>query len=769
MKAKHFIGLMITCCCMAVTSLYSQALFEEHILLEEFQGATCIASTDFDADGDMDFAATANDGHKVSWFENDGMQHFTEHVVITGFTKAKTVLAAKVDNNDSYDIVASAKTLGRFSWFSNDGSGNFTEHIITDSTWTSADFAYAADIDGDNDNDLILVACDNHKIAWAENDGNGNFTIYMLKENWTKANWATVNDLDDDQDMDILATAKAGQLIWFRNDGQENFTEQTLVDSIPGLNSVQVTDFDGDGDPDLVATACDVSDQVAWYENNGSFEFGQHLLKDQYNGARASKIADPDNDGDPDILSIAWQTGIVHLWENNGTGIFTERVVRDDAYDMIQVHATDLDLDGDSDILGACFGSHEIRWWENIVPFMVPDFSADSLTGHGSLHISFSDLSYSNPPVKSWKWDFNSDGTVDSYLQNPQWFVDAPGSYTVTLVVSSDSLTDTVVKQGYIRVFDGESSLEFNGTNSRIKCNNDSTVNLGSCFTVEAWIKPSGFGESGAGRIFDKTLISLYIYASGPLVPEDSCVVLTMAHTSGNVSVVCTPGNSVKLNAWQHLAFTYNDTLNEVHIYTDGTDQPIVVVTPPDGPVSNSENREVIIGNNRNNSQGFAGCIDEVRMWTNIRTTEEISEWMLMNLPAGQTGLAGYWKMNEGMGDTTIDQSGFGHYGPLTGAQWAQGVDLTSIGIGDPLPLSGSQENPFSLYPNPCNGYLTIGSSRELGTVNLTDINGMVLKQFYFNAGENIKADITRYPDGIYFLHVFTGEKCHSGKIIIAR
>ncbi len=758
---------MAGCFCLAATGLFSQALFEEHVLLENFQGATCIATADFDADGDVDYVATANDGHKVSWFENDGAQQFTEHMIVSGFTKAKTVLAAKIDNNNSYDIIASSKTLGRFSWFCNNGSGNFTEHIITDSTWTSADFAFASDIDGDDDNDLVLVSCDNNKIAWARNDGSGNFTIYMIRENWTKANWATVMDMDDDQDMDIIATAKAGQIIWFRNDGMENFTGQILVDSIPGLNSVQVADFDGDDDPDLVATACDLTDRVAWYENNGVFVFTQHLLKDQYNGARACKIADIDLDGDTDILSIAWQSGFVHLWENDGTGRFSERVVCDHAYDMIQVCVTDLDLDGDPDILGACYADHEIRWWESITPFLVPDFSADSLTGHGSLSVTFADLTYSNPPVKSWKWDFDSDDTFDSFLQNPLWVVNKPGNYTVTLVASSDSLTDTIVKQGFIRVFDGESSLEFNGMNSRVKCNNDAKVNLSGCFTVETWIRPTGFGKSGSGRIFDKLLLSMYVCEKETAVPEDSCFVLMMAHASGTISTVCTPGNSVKINTWQHLALTYNDTLNEVRLFIDGADQPIIIITPPNGPLVNNGNREVIIGNNRNSNQGFSGCIDEVRLWTAIRTPEEISKWMYKNLPMEQTGLAGYWKLNEGVGDTASDKSGCRQHGLLTDAKWAQGVDLTSIGIRDPLLWTGLDGNPFFFYPNPCFGYLTIWSSQELETVSLTDINGTILDHFHLKPGERIIKDISRYAKGTYVLHSISGGKRVSGKIIL--
>jgi hypothetical protein len=239
-----------------------------------------------------------------------------------------------------------------------------------------------------------------------------------------------------------------------------------------------------------------------------------------------------------------------------------------------------------------------------------------------------------------------------------------------------------------------------------------------------------------------------------------------MAHATGTVSLVCTPSRSVKLNIWQHLAFSYNDILNEVHLFIDGVDQPVIMITPPAGPVAANGNREIVIGNNRNFSQGFLGCIDEVRLWTTIRTPEEISVWMQKNLPDGQTSLAGYWKMNEGRGDSAYDQSGCGHHGPLTGVNWAQGVEMSPSVIIDPLHPDGSRDNRLPGYPNPCNGYLTIGRLQESGTVSLTDMKGTVLGRFYLKKGESIIVDFSRYAKGIYILQSNSDGKWMSGKII---
>lgn len=757
----------------------AQILLTEKVIRADFQGATCIAAADFNGDGFKDFVVTANTGDKVGWFENDGNQLFTEHIIIGGFNGAKGVAVGKIDGNDTWDIVATAKLDGRFSWFGNNGSGQFTEHVITDSTWTSADYVEVADLDQDGDQDLILVACDNHRIAWAENDGNGGFTIHILKENWNKANWASVADLDKDGSMDIIATAKAGQIIWFRNDGEENFVQDTLYDQLDGVNSVRVADLDGDGDLDLAATACGNSNLVAWFENDGGYTYTMHLLRDHYAGARACEIHDLDQDGDTDILSIAWQGALVNFWENDGSGHFTERIISDKAYDMIRIHVTDLDRDGDPDILGACFGNDEIRWWENINTFLLPGFTSDSLSGQNHLRVHFQDLSVSKPVIKSWAWDFDNDGVTDSYDQNPYHDFVLPGYYTVKLRVASDSLTDSIVRQDCIRVFDGESALEFNGTDSRMLCEQGTILNITGPFTFEAWIRPDGFGATGIGKIFDKSAISLFTYRSGNVVQSDTCLALIMTHQGGKVSTVATPPGSLKLTEWQHVAVTYHDSSGRLKIFIDGAEQLLEIVNPPEGPVSGNELKPLAIGNAINGNMAFTGCIDECRLWSAERTPEEIMEWMDLNLPDGQSGLHGYWKLNEGNGDTAYDHSGIGRNGKLQKLQWAQGVHLATLSVEEEHDI---RERPvvIRVQPNPASGMVTFSIVSEIrGEFRAAVFNSNGLKVTdlpSFRCQRNKEHVLTwdcrtgnrkSCPPGVYFLTLTTGNTTVTEKIII--
>jgi PKD repeat protein/predicted small secreted protein len=84
------------------------------------------------------------------------------------------------------------------------------------------------------------------------------------------------------------------------------------------------------------------------------------------------------------------------------------------------------------------------------------DFTADVTGGEVPLTVQFTDLSVAvSGDIVSWEWDFNNDGTIDSYDQNPVWTYTENGSYTVKLTASDGTDTDTEIKQDYISVNSG--------------------------------------------------------------------------------------------------------------------------------------------------------------------------------------------------------------------------------------------------------------------------------------------------------------------------
>ncbi len=121
----------------------------------------------------------------------------------------------------------------------------------------------------------------------------------------------------------------------------------------------------------------------------------------------------------------------------------------------------------------------------------VADFTASSTQITAGESVSFTDLSVNNPT--SWSWSFEGGTPAVSSMQNPVITYNTEGNYTVTLVVSNASGSNTLVKTGYISVLapfvgnlmiteimqnpslvpdsDGEWFEVFNPTNSPIDMN----------------------------------------------------------------------------------------------------------------------------------------------------------------------------------------------------------------------------------------------------------------------------------------------------------
>ena len=77
-------------------------------------------------------------------------------------------------------------------------------------------------------------------------------------------------------------------------------------------------------------------------------------------------------------------------------------------------------------------------------------FSASPTSGPAPLLVDFTDESTGSPT--SWQWDFDNNGTVDSYDQNPSHTYSSAGTYTVKLTVSDGVDSDDEIKTDYIEV-----------------------------------------------------------------------------------------------------------------------------------------------------------------------------------------------------------------------------------------------------------------------------------------------------------------------------
>jgi len=90
------------------------------------------------------------------------------------------------------------------------------------------------------------------------------------------------------------------------------------------------------------------------------------------------------------------------------------------------------------------------------------DFSADQTIIMAGNPIQFTDLSTGNPT--SWEWDFENDGTIDCYEQNPEWTYNEIGIYSVSLTISDGTNEDTELKEDYITVIEAQAPILVSAT-----------------------------------------------------------------------------------------------------------------------------------------------------------------------------------------------------------------------------------------------------------------------------------------------------------------
>jgi hypothetical protein len=161
------------------------------------------------------------------------------------------------------------------------------------------------------------------------------------------------------------------------------------------------------------------------------------------------------------------------------------------------------------------------------------------------------------------------------------------------------------------------SALSFDGSNDYFEIPDSSSLDINENISITAWVYPNGWGGSGMGRIVDKgPSYEFYIW--------DVQSAIKIWFNNGAVDVTANL-NSLQLNKWQHVAFTYNR--QNVRFYVDG----LLVGSPGATSVLGLNDNSLFIGNNRYGSRQFNGTIDEVRIWNRTLTQAEIQADM--NVP----------------------------------------------------------------------------------------------------------------------------------------
>jgi parallel beta-helix repeat protein len=282
--------------------------------------------------------------------------------------------------------------------------------------------------------------------------------------------------------------------------------------------------------------------------------------------------------------------------------------------------------------------------------------------------------SYVNEPAPSGGYvNLGSDGNTDQASKSPAsyLFVTKPDGGEVWPAGQTFPI-------GWRSLNTGEYALSFNGTSDYVQSGTTSLLNS-LPLTLEAWVRPSLRSD---GTNFPANVISndspgnqgqgfgLNVWPGGSQ--------LTVEYEDGLRTV---PNVSFSAGQWYHVAVVY--TSGEAKTYFNG--QLVDDYTFSQG--ANDGANQFSLGEfDTTSTDGtlnfFAGTLDEVRIWNTALTQANIQASMNSLLIGTETGLAAYYRFDEGSGTTAFDKT-------------SNQVNLT-LGTGSAAPIWVGSTAPLS-------------------------------------------------------------------------
>jgi len=211
--------------------------------------------------------------------------------------------------------------------------------------------------------------------------------------------------------------------------------------------------------------------------------------------------------------------------------------------------------------------------------------------------------------------------------------------------------------------FSTSSSLIFDGTDY-IQLNGGE---ISTAWTVELWYKKS---SNELSQTFLNKSSSTNASQSWALKLEQCCNTKKLGITKFNVADYTFSSSSAitDIDVWEHVVWAYES--NVVTAYINGLSVGTISVSVP---VLNwnviSQNRAI---------EAIAGAIDEIRIWNDLRTQNEIKSNMFKQLNGDESNLQAYYKMSTATGTTLVDNSSNSNDGTISGATW--GANYVPLG-----------------------------------------------------------------------------------------
>lgn len=385
-------------------------------------------------------------------------------------------------------------------------------------------------------------------------------------------------------------------------------------------------------------------------------------------------------------------------------------------------------------------------------------------------------------------------------IEEERVFVIASGNALIPEVILRDSV---VTSNDEINCLGETIELQFDGENDGVAIPDNPNLNFGSTqdFSIECRVKTPSAGDVAiVGNKdwqtgFNKGFVFSFKLPSGPEWKVNI--------GDGNQRADINTGGSIADNKWYTLSVTF-DRDGYMKMYQDGllldsTDISFI------GDINTDSG--LFLGSDINSAFNYNGAISEVRVWNTVLESENILQWHCSDIDDSHpqySELTGYWKLNEGAGNTIVnDNSLNNNNGNIIEATWEEVdslvitydysntpritdiaptvLDHLCIPVEDNWNLDGvslipdcsitslekvSTNYKIKIYPNPAKDEILV----ELNTKD--DIENLSL-ELYSSSGtkmlestihsSQMKLDVSHFVSGVYFLRFI-----ENGNIILA-
>ena len=266
----------------------------------------------------------------------------------------------------------------------------------------------------------------------------------------------------------------------------------------------------------------------------------------------------------------------------------------------------------------------------------------------------------------------------------------------VSIISNSIEFTFSALKNALITNY----SMNLNGTDAWIKVASGTSLAFTNQYSVSAWVKA---GRHQTAKIIEKG------DWDGLGLGQDlwNGWMTSVAFSDGSSSVISV-GSRPNLNQWYYLVGTYDGAT--VKLYVDGTLKNSVSVAKN----IRYNGRFISIGSDAGNQKFFEGLFDEVSIWNQAMTTDQMTTGRTIGFTGVEPGIKGYWKFNEAGGSSCFDVTP-DHYDGVnfsglynTDVGYGQTVDSDGDGVADSYddyPLDNTRA--FNNYI-PASGFTTL-------------------------------------------------------------